>query len=280
MKTGWQAQGYTIVEVMIFLAVSSVLLVSAFNLIGGQQRKTEFAQAIRDVDQVIQDVIGNVQTGYYPSLGNFTCSSSSSGPSFSSGSTNQGENKGCMFLGRVMQFGVDGQPEDINVFSIVGLRETVPTPKRPVQTWQEAMARPLVDPAADNTEVKKLKYGLEIQRIKADGVNVGAIGFLSSPNATTAPLGSGGLVSGSLEAKLTAFGGLNMDSASMVTAIKNKLSPLPPPDIPDSTVDKATVCFKSGGTNQYGIVTIGGTSGSLTTSVTIKNASPIPAECS
>lgn len=275
MKTGWQAQGYTIVEVMIFLVVSSALLISAFNLIAGQQRKTEFAQSIRDVDQVIQEVVNNVQTGYYPNTGGFSCSASGSGPSFTGASTSRGENKDCIFLGRVMQFGVHGSPDDVNVFSIVGLRETVIPPTRPVNSWQEAKARPLApglsESTPDVTEVKQLKYGLEAVKIEADGVPVGAVGFLSSPNAQQTP--SGGLLSGSLEAKLTAFGSLDTDKPTMVDAIKNKFAAA------DTTVNTATICFKSGGTDQYGIVTIHGDR-TITTQVTIKSASPVPAECS
>ena len=65
--------GFTIVEVIIVLAVSSVLLVSALSLVGGQQKKAEFTQALSDIQSQIDGVMNNVATGYYANPGNFQC---------------------------------------------------------------------------------------------------------------------------------------------------------------------------------------------------------------
>lgn len=62
-------KGYTIIEVMIFMVVSGGLLVSVLGSISGQQQKTRFQTGVRDFESQIQDMINDVETGYYPSNG-------------------------------------------------------------------------------------------------------------------------------------------------------------------------------------------------------------------
>src|SRR5882762_7178443 len=105
MKTGLNALGFTIVETMIVLAITGALLLMAMLMISGQQGKTEFTQAINDIQAQINDVINNVGTGYYAKTTDFSCSAGASGPVFNaSGSTGQGSNTACVFMGRAVQF--------------------------------------------------------------------------------------------------------------------------------------------------------------------------------
>ncbi len=65
--------GYTIVEAMIFLAVSGVLFVSAMAAVSGQQQKTQFYQSIRDLDSNIRDKINEVGSGTFGNSLNLKC---------------------------------------------------------------------------------------------------------------------------------------------------------------------------------------------------------------
>ncbi|MGH7156920.1 MAG: type II secretion system protein, partial [Candidatus Saccharimonadales bacterium] len=58
---------------MIVLAISGVLLFSALTLVGGQQQKTSFTQAMQDVLSQIQSYASQVQAGNYPSLEGQAC---------------------------------------------------------------------------------------------------------------------------------------------------------------------------------------------------------------
>jgi type II secretory pathway component PulJ len=58
------SDGYTIIEVMIFLAISVALMASAMNLIKGKQAETEFSQKARDAQSKLQSWINNVSTGF------------------------------------------------------------------------------------------------------------------------------------------------------------------------------------------------------------------------
>ncbi|HUD07761.1 MAG TPA: type II secretion system protein [Candidatus Saccharimonadales bacterium] len=112
MKGGRQPHGFTIIEIMIFLAVSGIIFFSAMTLMSGSQNKTEFSTAIAQITSQLQSVVGNVANGYYLSQQNFTClanpdgGSGSPSLSFTSTSTgpSRGTNVGCTFIGEVIQF--------------------------------------------------------------------------------------------------------------------------------------------------------------------------------
>lgn len=122
--------GYTIVEVMIFLAVSSIIAITALLMFERSQRETEFVQAMRDIDSKIRDVINDVETGVYNYPANFECTASASGadhPTITDpGATvdNQGSNQGCLFIGRVFQFGTDTDKSALDIYTVAGRQYT------------------------------------------------------------------------------------------------------------------------------------------------------------
>lgn len=272
MRKGWHAPGYTIVEVLIFLAVSSTLLISGMSLVQGQQRKAEFNQAIRDTEQQIQDVINNVRSGFYPSQGTFTCTAVAGSPvrtHINSSDTPVGQNKDCVYLGRVIQFNTTAADKsNFSVYSIAGLREYTKGPAA-VTSIQRADPKHI----ADLTETRTFKYGLETVRVKYSGdADLGSVGFLTEPGKTD---GSGNPMSGIQAVRLVPIEGTNGNTGSSTpTALDN-----PGNYATQDPSSGVTVCLQSGGTNQYGIITIGGTAGQLTTKLEIKNLTPTPPEC-
>lgn len=55
MKGGKSPLGYTVVEVMIVLAVSGIMFLVAANFINGKQQKTSFANGVNEMASRIQD---------------------------------------------------------------------------------------------------------------------------------------------------------------------------------------------------------------------------------
>lgn len=97
--------GYTIAELMIVLAISGVIAVSAFGMIRGQQSKNEFSQAVRDFEVKLNDIANDVTKGYFPNKGtNPRCDADPSGISFPGGSVEQGSSNDCVFAGKILQF--------------------------------------------------------------------------------------------------------------------------------------------------------------------------------
>ena len=278
MRRGLNSQAYTIVEVMIFLAISSALLIIALLFVGGQQRKTEFYQSIHDIEQQINDVMNNASTGYYAKTTNFKCFIDVSGDLvFDTTDQSQGTNQGCIFIGRAIQFGVGGSNgSGFNVYNLVGKQYSSGTTE--INSLAEARPMALASSTShstipDNTESRTLKYGLKVNKIKYNGTSsdTGAVSFIT--DFSLSALG-GALNSGSRTIKLYAISGstaINQPKDTIVDAIDTSSpSPLGGADYFVEATD-VTICFASGGTNQSGQITIGSENRQLSTKLDIYN---------
>jgi len=276
MNKGLTSHGYTIIEVLIVLAVTSALLVSAMILISGRQAKTEFSQAANDIQAQVSDVINNVSTGYYASRGNFSCTNNSGVPNPSIGSDELGTKKDCILLGRAIQFSVSGKPDDYRIYDVVGVR----TDASGNQVDTLAKAGPIVLTGAVNTtEAKQLLYGLQVVKMQysKNGAKlpIGSVAFLSS-------LGSygcqNGLCSGSQTAGLWPIQNtsLGQDTATASSAI-NSAGAANFVDLAGAPDGSVTVCFQSGGTNQYAVLTMGSSNRLLSTKIDIYSIGSEPA---
>jgi len=268
--------GFTVIEVLIVLAITGALFVSAAVAISGRQNQTAFDQAIRQVQSQVQQTVNEVAAGYFPNKASFQCTAGGSGPLLSAGSAGQGTNSGCIFLGKAMQFKVAGTtPEQFTIYTVAGLQKTAAGSE--VATLSEA--RPmLVAPGTmhptypDNSLSDSLQNGLTTARMWYDNgsgaVEIGAIAFVNS----LAQYSSGSIVSGSGQVDVVAATGtaiganrattidqLNSDGSNRIaTGVLN----------PSGGV---FICFQSGGTKQYGIIKIGGDSRELSVTLRMKN---------
>lgn len=286
MKQGGKqaAAGFTIVETMIVLAVTSVLFVSAVMAINGRQNKTEFLTSINNIQQQIQQIINETSTGYYPNNGNFDCTpQTGQPPTFTNGSSQQGTNQGCVFLGKAIQFQVKNtDPEQFIVYPIAGnrldiVKREASTLYGATGTWPVAIAQGTGLNFALNNDMTAqgiLQFGLNtvyMNYVSNSGVSspTGAVAFLSSLASYTASCN--GVCSGSQHYGLYAVSGsvgLGATRGDMVDAMdKLYVSPTSTPFVPANSVQ---ICFASGTTNQSGLVTIGG-GGSLTVTLAVRD---------
>jgi type II secretory pathway pseudopilin PulG len=257
MRGGEQKQGYTIVEVMIFLAISSLMFIMAAGFISGRQARSEFRQGMNDINSQVQQTINDVSNGFYPSNGDFACSADNSGstPTFPNGANVTGTNKGCTFIGKVMQFGV-GSPDSTtyNVYSIVG---------RQFQTDNKSLTPPTkfsqVKPVAmtgaggskDLTQSMSLKWGLQVDKMYDGTTEIGAFGFFAGFANTDSDnnLDSGAAAPIAIAIPGSHLGQSKTDIDSQINSLSNA----------STIIDynpQIFVCFK-GSSRQYGRLTIG-----------------------
>lgn len=312
MKKGRPEAGYTIVETMIFLAVSGALFVSAMLLVNGQQQKAQFSQGVRDIDSRMQDIINNVDTGYYTDAGfsnNFYCNAiGSSYPTFapSYGGSKQGTNTTCIFVGQVVQFSVkdnsgNTHPENFDTFTLAGRHYIFDTnPPQETQSIYDAHPTPiacgnthnncpLYPYGWDDIEKATLGGGLSVKEMyyctfaagcpdPSQRHYIGAVGFLT----TFAGYNSIGATTGSTSTNVLPIttSTLNMTNLETADAINNYLNPpsfvahTDPAEL--NPPGGVTICFISGGTQQTALLKIGGNSGAITTSVTINSGVTCP----
>lgn len=269
MRGGKNARGFTIVETLVVLAVTGGLFMAIAVTLSGKQSRTEFQQSIQEIKSQIEQTINEVGTGFYPNTNNFRCTAGGSGPVLTAGVTNQGENTGCVFLGKVMQFGITGtSPEQFRVFTVAGLQRTSSGDE--VTTYAQA-APGVVAPSSSNASIPdasatgKLLYGLTTHEAYYGAVktNIGAIAFVNS----LAQYSSGSVISGAQSVNVIPINGtsLNTTSAAAAEAINARLS-----TSPINVANGIHICFVSGGTDQSGLITIGSNNRQLSVSLSIK----------
>ena len=235
-----KAKGFTIVETMIVLAVTGILFVSAVTIVSGRQGKTQFQQGINAVKTEIEQTVSDVQTGYYPNAQNFSCSLGAGGAlvitsTTPATSTEQGANKDCVFLGKVIQFKVQNE-DNYAIYPIAGVRTAT------------SLSTSRAKSVGQSTEKKLLQFGLTPKWVRpASGADVGALGFITVFGVTN------GEVKGSQSIQLVPVpsSNLNQTVSAGQAAIDAGLASATP-------VNGARVCYESGTTSQYGIISISG----------------------
>lgn len=114
--------GFTVVETMIFLAVTSALLLVAMVAISGQQSQAQYQDSARSFQTAFDSVIADVAKTQYPAPKEQCRVFGNGAPSLSPGSTDQGTNSDCIFLGKVVQFTANST--SLRVITVVGRRLT------------------------------------------------------------------------------------------------------------------------------------------------------------
>lgn len=193
--------GYTIIEVMIFLAISLLLFVSAMVAIGGQQAHTEFKTAYNDVNTKFQQWIDEVVNGYSassagPVPSNLDCITGSGYNGLSprpqlqqvaAGTGQQrGANADCIFLGKAIQVtDEDSCPcpttQDSNkiyAYTVLGLRLNGSNDLS--STLTEANPEPAIDPSippgpTDLTEVYSIPNSARVKWVES-GSSLSSLG--------------------------------------------------------------------------------------------------------
>lgn len=121
------AAGFTLLETMIVLIVTSVLLVSAILAMSGRQAKTDFQVGREAVVRDFQNLFSKIESGRYDSTNNFTCSRDDVGwvggvPRFDTNtSTPKGTNAQCIFLGQALLLG--NNDRQYSQYLLAGSRE-------------------------------------------------------------------------------------------------------------------------------------------------------------
>jgi len=294
--------GFTIVEVMIVLAVTGLIFLSALALINGRTSQAEFTTAIQNTQSQIQQVINEVGNGFYPNNGTFNCTGGAGTLTINSGgSPGQGANNGCIFLGKIIQFTASSTSSThFTTYTVAGSQ--LDATGQEVQSYQSASALALAQasatpPASGLYSLRgsqtPLENGLNVVGVyyctttstancsvtsndNPGSSSIGAVGFLSS---LASPAGGGGLKSGSQHLNLTPISGslLTSSPTSAVDAINTALNPpvgstfASADNFATSPPNTVLLCFASATTKQSGLITLGGVgNGILTASLTIK----------
>jgi type II secretory pathway pseudopilin PulG len=182
--------GYTIIEVLIFLAVSGALLAISMLYLSGRDAETRFSQSMRDVQSKFQDWINDVPSGYpgatsgRTSLSTLNCKITG-GDKVQLNKSGGGNNTQCIFLGKAIQVTTaaspptTGQESKIYAYSVFGrhdLTDPITGEDRLVNNLVEANPMPTVGVPgvsgnADLTEVYQLGGSTKVLSVNSTSVD-------------------------------------------------------------------------------------------------------------
>ncbi len=273
MKSAARQSGYTVIEVLIYLAVVGLLLLSAMILVGGQQNKAEFNQGIRDLDAQFQDVLNDIAVGYYPKSDTFECKKDPVDGSVGPAVEGTGTNVECIFLGKVIHFTTVGDIMSMQIQTTAGLRLEASTwnPSAEQEVTAISSTKPAL--ATTLTEEYTLKYGLQVTKILVDKSGFpskNALGFLGT-FAKYDPDHPTDLISGSLFSDLYVLPAITTEEDKVNEAVKDLKNTADAQAAYDDGVNGVIVCVERNGGAQKGSIEIGAVGGRLTTRLEIGN---------
>jgi hypothetical protein len=267
--------GYTIVEVMIFLAVSGMMFLMAAVFINGKQAQATFQRGMDGAGANLTSLINNISDGQFNlPEGRFFCMSVGSGtPVINSSSVqDQGTNSGCVFLGTVLALGQTGAShESFDSYTVVG-RQFAPTSGACAASAANIPAQSFCEsaPVTTSSSLKssgKWGYGLNLNKAYlctnttcSSKSSTDGIGIFSSFGSASI----GGIQgTGAQTVNVVTF--TNLSIGNIVNNIKDlsKAAPNAIGGLPNvlSNGQYILLCFDSGG--KIGNITIGGTSSQL-----------------
>jgi prepilin-type N-terminal cleavage/methylation domain-containing protein len=276
VKSGTHS-GFTIVEVMIVLAVSGLLLLGALVLVAGRQGESEFKVSANEFVSQLQETITNGINGQYPTNPYAVCTAGTNFPpqlSLNMSPTVQGSNSNCIFIGYVQHFynnGTDSN-QSYNTYPVVGRQclvgsdvstscssLTQPSDALPVLMAQGAT----INHSFNDTSVTNQTFenGISVGEMYTDGIpsqktatiayisdNLGTLSSLSA----TQQMGLYAMPSAAGNNLSTPFGNSLVDtidgSAGLTTTV-------------NTPVNEVDICLVSATSNESGLVKIFGNSG-------------------
>lgn len=270
MMGGKKPHGFTIVETMIFLAISGILLVTAINLINGKQNTAEFGTGIRQVQNQLQGLVSNVSEGQYTSDNQFNCAINGSSllissPTVGQPANAQGTNLGCQYIGEAIQFAPNTNTSQYAVYPVAGKQFTDSSYQTPVNQLSDTAAEAIDNGSTiSNRQIITLPYGITVSKIN-NGLSPGMIGLFNV--GATAADGRG-----TNDVTLVPFNDSFPDPNPLST-IQDQIAGANP--VLSSNYNPSSgvqICFQSGSTNQYGVITIGGSGNPNNVNLEIKTA--------
>ncbi len=264
---GNKGAGFSIIEVMIFIAASGLIFVGAIVAINGRQQQVQFAQSVREFDAKIRDVMNDVTTGYYPFEAQVNCTAPNADKpniSDSGGASLVGSNNQCLYVGKAIQFAPDGEEDEFLIYNLAG-RRYVNTSDPDVIATTIDQTKPVAADIPGMVEEASTRFGLKVTKVFNDNLTpeeFGTVAILSNFEGSSLRAStnlSQSVLSGGVPT--TSIGESRTDAVSKMNPIEG-VSGFNSIDVSKAVI----ICLEdASNTNKKASVTIGG--GSSTTTV-------------
>lgn len=250
--------GFTMIEVLIVLAVTLVLFFIATLFISGKQSKVEFTNAVYNLQSELNQTIASVSDATFPNQ-SFSCTTGNIGmgmgvPNISTGSVALGAHYGCIYLGKLIQFSAN----NLTIYTIAG---NAKYGDNEITSIADPGAEPEISSVISETYGYNNQLKLNYQKYTINGAtppqyNMGGLGLVNNQNSSA--------------------------NYSLETIALNDPPVVPtystyPGDVTSYLLTRSTLnptggiqlCFDSGVSNQSALLQIGGNNSQKAVQVTI-----------
>jgi type II secretory pathway pseudopilin PulG len=175
--------GFTIIEVILFLAITALLLTIALIGTGGSIQAGRFTDSVRTTESHVQKQFSDVLNGVNPRASNLTCDNS--GNVTESGSGTPVGRTNCVLMGRLMAF-TNGQSE-FTVRPVVGVAPSSFTDTSNMTDFELIHNyNPRVVMVPSSQEPIKIPWEASVLGVKrSDNQTVSAVAILRSPRSSS-----------------------------------------------------------------------------------------------
>lgn len=259
--------GYTIIEVMIVLAVSGFMFLIAATFISGKEEKASFTQGVNEMSSRVQDIIGQVNDGQYSDI-LLNCQFTGGKTTFPGGSNAQGTNSGCVFLGKVLHLSEGSASDNYEIFLLAGGRVSG---NNPITNLASADVKVIDNPSSLIADMQIVPQSLNISNVTISP-NCGAsstsygIAFMQSQGSLDSVTGD--LQNGTQSVAMYCVQNLNAhaDQTSAIALVNGGSNLLP--------AQSADICLTDD--LQYAEIIIGSNNNQLTVDVKRDNTTKPP----
>ncbi|GEM_PF-868011 len=251
--------GFTIVEVLIVISITTAILLATLPFLFAQQSKAEFSVGIKQLANTIQKSINNVASGYFNPSQSYSCGIVPPPISIGSGTSSIGSNEYCQFIGDALLF----QDNNLEILPIAGLKYSNANTIEKVTSL--AQSQPCVMKYfAGSTCVTDTNLDVSDNVNYQSGLRLASFNGVSSPGNglidiySINSLNSSATISGSIDNLII---GTDSNPDNLLKQINTTTS--------SSTFNKSIdLCFNSARGDYSGVITIGANSNP--TSVNLK----------
>lgn len=135
-------RGYTIVEVLIVLAISGVMLAGVILVFRGQNNQTAFNQTAYDIESSLTSQIRRVSASSLADADSYNCEVTDGRPTLSLvGGGGQGSSDQCLYLGKAIEVVID--KAQFYIYSVLGVACSG-NPCAPTTSFANASPEPIV----------------------------------------------------------------------------------------------------------------------------------------
>ncbi len=262
--------GYSIVEIMIVLAISGVILISGLALFSGQGAEINFDQGLADLASKLSTEARSVSTSQFFGAGSYSCTSSGNPPratlsvsAGSSGATNQD----CLSIGKA--FEAIAATNDIFIYSVLGNRQIYSggVPAGPASSLAEANPTIATVDGTDLSADYKLAGGLKIISSKVTDLTGSPtrslIGYYQDFNGETGNSQNSAV----LTAKAYNLGTAVHDISAAKACVEGSSCPAP------TDISLWQLCLESSDSKRHALLNISNSAAGVTTNLKYQSCS-------